>query len=153
MPVTINGTAGITFNDATTQGTAAGAPSSISAIGSVVIVANASTSNLIPGNTIAGSSLLYQSTITEFPGSSGVSNSQYFSEGSSSSSTATRFWYEMWSAYRNNPGNSGFVLGGTTAMSGTWRLLTPASARYYIYEGDYNSAFSAAKLALAIRIA
>jgi hypothetical protein len=131
-------------------------PSSISAIGSVVMLANGSTSNLVPGSTVAGSSLLYQSTITAFAPTEIVANAIYYSEGSGTTpfnQNKTYFEYGVFGATRNGAGNPGFALGGTTAMSGTWRVLTPASARAYRYEFDYNTYGSIAKLFLAIRIA
>jgi hypothetical protein len=77
MPVTINGTGGVTFNDSTTQSTAAVAPTtaqvlnatsgaSVGAVGTYAflryIVPISTTVN--PGDTLAGSSLNYASMAT-----------------------------------------------------------------------------------------
>ena len=64
MATAISGTS-ITFNDATVQTTAASGSTTFDAIGSVgyFLYYSAGTTNLTAGNTIAGSSLYYVSTI------------------------------------------------------------------------------------------
>lgn len=69
MAVTINGTSGITFNDSSVQASSASttasvlsatAAASVGAVGTYAfLVRNADSSTLIPGSTLAGSSLVY----------------------------------------------------------------------------------------------
>lgn len=121
MPVTLNNTQ-VVFNDGTTQSTAAGVPSSITAIGSIIAAGNWSTSTLVAGNTIAGSSLLYA---TGGPpgglvyGSFGVD----VSGGMQGSRTGGNF-----GAYQ--PSN-------TTTLPGTWRVLSFSYARSVGFDPDY----------------
>lgn len=127
-------TNGITFNDATVQTTAASlVPSSFSAIGSVLAVANYSTSNLLPGNTVAGSSLLYVTGIYSATASNGVINLEF------GVSTTNGFQGGFGGIRGSRAGNIGaFQPSNTTALSGTWRVLTPVTARYSFYD-VYNA--------------
>lgn len=79
MPVTISGTNGVTFNDSTTQSTAATAPTtaqvlsatagaSVGAVGTYAYLQPATTTTYAAGSTLAGSSLRYansQSYVTQ----------------------------------------------------------------------------------------
>jgi hypothetical protein len=133
-------TNGITFNDATVQTTAASlVPSSISAIGSVVMVANASTSNLVPSSTIAGSSLYYPSTISQ------VTGGFVYTEGTTIAPVTVlrppglSNLALMQVAQRTTVGNTGYTTpGGHTALSGTWRILSIGVARSSAYDATYN---------------
>jgi hypothetical protein len=131
MPVTVRGT-DILFNDSTTQSTAAtGVPSSFSAVGSIMLVANFSTSSLLVGGTIAGSSLLY----TPIGATAGAS--LVVLEGGVPG--------VRWAAlvdgriYGSRTGNIGaFQPSNTATLSGTWRVLSPMAARSSIYVNDYS---------------
>ena len=149
MAITVSGTT-ITFNDATTQTTSA-IPSSISAVGAVVSAANTTTSNLLPGNTIAGSSLYYPSTIT------GIINSRIYTEGSSSLPTTFTVGlsnkYLIGGVTKNTNGNTGYTVpGGHTALSGTWRVLSVVAARLAAYDDIYNFTASDSGYVIAQRI-
>lgn len=129
------------------------APSGIDAIGSVVLVANLSTSNLFVGQTIAGSSVSWATTIT-------ASTNLIYTEGSSSTFPNTFFRPGFNNAsiqapvQRNNTGNTGFQNpGGHTSGSGTWRVLSIAVARSSAYDSGYNVTTSTAYYFLAQRIA
>lgn len=133
MPTTLRNT-DILFNDGTTQNTAAGgAPSAFNAIGSVLSAINYSTSNLFPGNTIAGSSLLY---VTGF---SAVSATNFCVEGNFSNNLNTRGGSGMNGLFGVRTGNQGAYQPGNTAfLSGTWRVLSATTARTTSYAGYTN---------------
>jgi hypothetical protein len=129
-------------------------PSSLSAIGSVLIAANTSTSNLLPGNTIAGSSLYYPSTISTV-------GAQTYTEGPSAGpyGTPQTVIYTaqgpdfLGFARKQSSGNSGYVApSGHTALSGTWRVLSLAKARSSIYDSDYNYTSSDSAYVMVVRI-
>jgi hypothetical protein len=130
-------------------------PSSISSIGSVLIAANTSTSNLLPGNTIAGSSLYYPSTITTV-------SSQIYTEGPTTANpfdvpltylATAAAKYPLGTATKIATGNNGFsVPGGHTALSGTWRVLSAAVARRSVYESNYNYTTSDSAYVMVQRI-
>jgi hypothetical protein len=127
MAITVSGTT-ITFNDATTQTTAAVAGvtslngqtgaitnTTLGNIGSVVFGAYTSTTNLTAGTTAAGSSIYYVSTIL-----STDSNWGLITNGSAGIGT---FWNQYFGGRRTS-GNTGFQLPlGMTALSGTWRVM------------------------------
>jgi hypothetical protein len=108
-------------------------PSSFSAIGSVLAVANYSTSNLLPGDTVAGSSLLYASGASSFISSNGVVKLE-------ANVDCTNGFQGGFGGIRGSrTGNIGaFQPSNTTALSGTWRVLTPVPARYSVYD-EYNA--------------
>lgn len=125
-----------------TWATAGGAPANFGDVGTVMIVANGSTSNLLPGNTVAGSSLYYP---TSYSSKAGVA--AFYSEGAGSAP------YTIWGAgyaSRRVNSNSGFTLGGSTTLSGTWRVLQGAAARAYFF--DYGTGMSDAQTMLVQRI-
>lgn len=136
-----------------TWAAAGGAPAAIGDIGAVLWVANGTTSNLLPGNTVAGSSLFYVSSMGQYPTYSVPSGGPtYYLEGNQSSNPRTEL-YATNSVYRRSgSGNPGFSIGGTTALSGTWRILTPGIARSYAYDGTYNNFNSFAWNVMAVRI-
>ena len=108
-------------------------PSAIGAIGSVLIAANTSTSNLLPGNTIAGSSLYYPTAITSV-------STRIYTEGSgtppSTYLTPAAGIYISGVSQKVVASNSGYSLpGGHAALSGTWRVLTTAAARSSAWDG------------------
>lgn len=125
-------------------------PSSISAIGSVLIAANTSTSNLLPGNTIAGSSLYYPSTITLvganiYTEGTGAAPNTYLAAGAGKNI--------MGASERVTSGNTGYTLpGGHTALSGTWRVLSTAAARSSVWDGEINATFSYSPSVMVQRI-
>lgn len=124
MPTTLRNT-DILFNDGTTQSTAAGVPSSFNAVGSLVHAVNFSASNLLIGNTIAGSSLL-------IPLSTGILNF------SSVAYSQTDFRIRG----ERNGGNFGaFQPSNTQTLPGTWRLLSVSSPREASYSNYSDSTF------------
>lgn len=129
MPTTLRNT-DILFNDGTTQSTAAtGVPSSFSAVGSVLLVSNWSTSNLFPGNTVAGSSLLYVTGGTKISGG-------FLLEGTLPVASTWSF-----SGYLNGVrnGNVGaFQPSNTSTLSGTWRVLSACTSRTSTFDGTYS---------------
>jgi hypothetical protein len=141
-------------NGSTGAVTIAAVPSSISAIGSVVMAAHASTGNLLPGDTIAGSSLYYPSTITlvatqiftEGPGGgfAGVPQTGVFPGAGA---------YPFGGSQKLSSGNTGYVVpSGHTALSGTWRVLSVARSRSSIYDSGYNYTTSTSPCIMAVRI-
>lgn len=130
MPVTVRNT-DILFNDGSTQSTAASViPSSFNAIGSTLWATNWSTSNVVSGNTVAGSSLLY------------VTGGSFFGGGSQAVSLSSNIIYSMASNRISGQynGNSGAIQpGNTSTLPGTWRILGVANARYSQWDGGtYN---------------
>jgi len=125
-------------------------PSSISAIGTVLIAANTSTSNLLPGNTIAGSSLYYPSTITLvgtniYTEGTGAAPNTYLSAGAGKNIIGA--------SERVTSGNTGYTVpGGHTALSGTWRVLSTVAARSSVYDSETNATFSYSPSVLVQRI-
>ena len=131
MPTTLRNT-DILFNDGTTQSTAAtGVPSSFSAVGSIMLVANFSTSSLLVGGTVAGSSLLY----TPIGATAGQSTVTLEGGGTPTVWNALTLGRILGSRI----GNAGaYQPSNTTALSGTWRVLSPMGARYSIYVNAYS---------------
>lgn len=107
MPVTVRGT-DILFNDGTTQSTAAAVSTAFDGVGSYAILMMAANTNLATGGTIAGSSLRYDS-----------------SQSQDLKNTGTPFY----ALYRNAAGNSTYTFGGS-AVSGTWRKMSPGSTYF-----------------------
>jgi hypothetical protein len=109
-------------------------PTAITAVGSVLIAANTSTSNLLPGDTIAGSSLYYPSAITS-------TTSRIYTEGSGVSNPITYLiasvgTYIFGASVRVVSSNTGYqVPAGHTALTGTWRVLTAVVARSSVWDG------------------
>lgn len=129
MPTTLRNT-DILFNDGTTQSTAAtGVPSSFSAVGSIMWLVNWSTSNLFPGNTVAGSALLYVTGGTK-------SSTQFILEGSPPGGTS---WSPTNTMNGVRTGNVGaYQPSNTSTLSGTWRVLSATVSRSSSYDGSYN---------------
>jgi hypothetical protein len=131
------------------------APASLDAIGSVMLVGVNTTSNLTPGNTIAGSSLYYGSAISSFT----LGTSVIYSEGAAGSYPNTQWSYysitfPLGAVNKVNSGNTGLQPpGGSTALSGTWRLLTYAIARITGYDPCSNQTESRYYISLAVKIA
>jgi hypothetical protein len=101
-------------------------PSAFDAVGSVLRVVNYSTSNLLPGNTIAGSSLLYVTG-----GTFSTVGSQDISLGGIDIVYNT----DRQGISGSYSGNSGAIQpSNTSTLSGTWRVLSPANARYSYYD-------------------
>lgn len=129
MPTTLRNT-DILFNDGTTQSTAAtGVPSSFSAVGSVLWLVNWSTSNLFPGNTVAGSSLLYVTGGTK-------SSTSFILEGSLPGGTIYSPTNVIQGERNGNVG--AYQPSNTSTLSGTWRVLSACTSRSSTYESSYN---------------
>jgi hypothetical protein len=128
---------------------------SVDAIGSVLMVANSTASNYYSGQTIAGSSLYYQSAYT----GTGTYN-QFYSEGTESTFPNTR-WGDngvglqspMGALTKINTGNTGYTApAGTTTLSGTWRFLSSVPARTSSYDSCSNRTTSRSFIGLAVRV-
>jgi len=134
-----------------TWATAGGAPSGIDAIGSMLYVGVATTSNLLPGATVAGSICYYPSNVTNY--------NQNLSEGANNTSFPRTFWFASGTGFagyvqRANLGNSGFIAPqGSTALSGTWRILTPIYARSSSFDSEGNATYSNVAGSFVVRIA
>ena len=128
---------------------------SVDAIGSVLLVANGSTSNYYAGQTISGSSLYYQSAFT----ATGTAN-QFYSDGTTSSTDFTRIGSNgvsvqsvMGILTRQTSGNTGWSAPqGCTTLSGTWRFLSGTLARTSSYNSCTNTTGSTNFLGLAVRV-
>jgi hypothetical protein len=114
-----------------------GVPADITAVGSVLTVASTNTSNYVPGDTVAGSSLYYATQITS-------TSTHTFTEGTASTfpNTSVRPGAGnkyLGDAYRLVSGNVGYsVPGGHSALSGTWRVLSVVVARSTAYDSKNN---------------
>lgn len=127
-------------------------PSSVSAIGSILMVLNGTTSIYVPGNTIAGSSLYY-------PTNAYISGNLIYTEQNATGSSYIRvpgvgFTALLGIGVRSGQGNPGWVppLNFAT-LSGTWRTLHVVTGRTYVYDGNYNEYGATANFTLAQRIA
>ncbi len=166
MPITVGGTV-ITFNDGTTQSTAAtGVPASISAVGSIVLAGNNSGSILIAGATAAGSQFFYVTTTPYLSGPSAY----WYTEGSLFANPKT-FLVDSGSQQVNigggfrqllgqalilrlTAGNTGFTFpAGLTSLPGTWRVLEPMNARGSWFEGYSGETYSYLNFGFIQRIA
>lgn len=144
---TTAGNGGVTsVNGATGAVTVNTVPSSLGAVGTVMMALNATGSNLLPGNTVSGAGLLYPTSFTATMGVDG-----FYSEGSGALPSTSHQMVKR--ADRFAVGNTGFSMGGCTALSGTWRILTGASVRTYGYDAGYNTGYSSACYVMAVRIA
>lgn len=127
MPVTVRGT-DILFNDGSTQVTSA-LPSSFSAIGSVLAAVNYSASSFFPGNTIAGSSLLYVTGFTQTP-----ARSAPYIEGTNVAVNQTQY-ANIGEIYGRRTGNVGtYQPSNTTSLPGTYRVLSAVAARSSVFD-------------------
>ena len=133
-------------NGSTGAVTVSTVPASLGAVGTVMMALNATGSNVLPGNTVSGSGLLYP---TSFTAVSGVD--AFYSEGSTGVPITVHQMVKR--ADRTTSGNPGFAMGGCTALSGTWRILTGTSVRTYGYDAFYNTSVSSAGYVMAVRIA
>ena len=129
MAITVSGTT-ITFNDATTQTTAAVAGvtslngqtgaitiTTFDAIGSVGWLVYNGTTNLTAGGTVAGTSLYYASTVvTNYQGA-------IITNGTINSGTFTRYNNGGTLRSRNGAAPSSVAPLGFTALTGTWRAM------------------------------
>lgn len=159
MAMTMSGTT-LTFNDSTTQTTAAGS-TTFGAIGTIASVGNFSTSTLYANLTIAGSSLVYPSgTFTSGTLPQNFST-VYWTGGAASGNGSiqggnfTGGYVRVGSTY-NGTQFSDVVASGFSTLSGTWRIMGAfAYAKRYTaaYDGyaytEYNQYVSGT---LAMRI-
>jgi hypothetical protein len=140
MAISVSGTT-LTFNDGTTQTTAAGV-ASFGGIGSTTLAVIATTTNLLPGSTIAGSSCYYVSTVNVW------NSSNIFTENTTANTKPyTTYFYTSVGPIQYSPLNTGYVIrevtgnvgfqapGGHTALTGTWRILSLVKSRFV---GYYN---------------
>lgn len=111
MAITVSGTT-ITFNDATTQTTAAGGVPSFLAIGSTMLLYNFSGTTYAPNSNVAAANTGYASgtTVNVFTLGQAVARSGNVTVPGASGSTS----------YPN-----------TTAVTGTWRTMSSAYQRVY----------------------
>jgi hypothetical protein len=137
MAITVSGTT-ITFNDATTQTTAASGSTTFNTVGSVGYLVYDGATNIVAGNTVAGTSLYYASTV--------VSNYQtsIITNGSIASGFYTR--YNNGPSTRKDGTLPPVIIArpplGMTALTGTWRAMN-AVAKTEITgaccDGSYNN--------------
>jgi hypothetical protein len=121
-----------------TWATAGGAPASLGDIGTVMWATINTTSNLFPGNTVAGSSCYYPTAFSAV-----VNSNTTFTEGTNNSNPRTEYRVNqnvgtgVATTVRTQSGNTGYQFSTTNlaALSGTWRVLLPMVAR----SSSYNS--------------
>lgn len=135
-------------------------PASLGDIGTVLVAAVSATSNLLPGDTIAGTNIYWPNTITA------ASQPIFLTEGAGTaaathtavypfqlSSPSSQAYSLFGTTIRQNPGNTGYIAPqGHTQGSGTWRVLTAVAARQSQYSGGYNLHYSYTYMALAVRV-
>jgi hypothetical protein len=120
---------------------------SFGAIGSIVTAAINTTSSLAPNNTVAGSNCYYVTSITS------TSGSNTFTESTAASRPHSYFDNPMVDHRRATNGNTGYTTpGGTTTLSGTWRLLSPAGFRVSEYDSCATVTTSRTRISLIQRI-
>jgi hypothetical protein len=133
MPVTVGGTS-ITFNDSTVQSTAATITSTdFGGVGSYAILMMAANTNLGIGATIAGSSLRYNPSYS----TSGTNFALFTNNplvGGAYISGENGYYVQNGLRVANSSGYNG----GGTALSGTWRKVSPGST-YIVQAGQYGS--------------
>ena len=120
---------------------------SLGAIGSVIFAANTSTSNFMPGNTIAGSSLVYPSTFVSTNGFTRLITNGTFQVPDYSVFDIPNYYYRV--TY-NNTGYQTPL--GATGLSGTWQALTFVAARAVSYDSGTNQNFSTSAIGLWVRV-
>lgn len=154
--LTTPGTSGNVLQSNGTTWTSAAAPvvipSSITAIGTILLAAVTTTSNYLPGDTIAGSNLYYPTVIT--------STVTYIHTNGTGYPTPP--YTIVLAGFQNRPfggvlrasvGNTGYQVPlGHTALSGTWRVLTVTAARSSSYSSCFNETSSQSSIMLAQRI-
>ena len=146
MPVLINGTTGLTFNDGSVLSSVTSTVPAAGAVGSILRVGVNTTSNVLAGSSVAGSILYSPNVIT-----SQSSISLTYSHDASTSDNSR--WGTSGSVSRVTVGNTGFVTPlGSTTLSGTWRLLEPCSIRFSAYDGYVNETTSYMCFIYAVRI-
>ena len=122
-------------------------------IGSIIQAAVNTGSNQVAGDTIAGSSIYYATSITTADG--GPSYRQY-TEGSLSTFPRTIVNQQAFSIYylKTNSGNTGYTVpgGAVSTLSGTWRILTPNRARISSYDSCNNRTDSLTFIFLMVRV-
>jgi hypothetical protein len=130
MPVTINGTNGVTFNDATTQSTAAVLVPAFDAIGSILWLNSSSTTATKLSDTVAGSRLFYISAF-----GSAIGNGASFNAVTMGIvNTDRRDASASFSAFLEGVTGSASTF---TNISGTWRQIS--SVRMPSWFNDYQS--------------
>lgn len=135
MTITVGGTA-ITFNDGTTQTTAAGGAPAFGAVGSVAMLSYYNTSTAaLPNSTVAGSSLYYPTAVTY------QSSPFSFNSESSIGNLPNTYWSVTASGRSvSGPNSAATAPGGSSSVSGTWRCLSGVPRSYV--QRDYCNGFS-----------
>ena len=156
MAMTMSGTT-LTFNDSTTQSTAAGS-TTFGAIGTVAQVGNFSASVLKPNDTIAGSSLAYVSgtVLQNGTGTLYLSGYNYTNPGKWIFSPLIDHYWNREGTNYNGTQFSDVVGSGASTLSGTWRVIGgPVLSKRYetAYDGyAYTSYIQNIGRVLVIRI-
>lgn len=121
-------------------------------IGSMTIAGVYSSSNYLPGSTIAGSSLYYPNTITAVDSFTGIvsSASNYPTLGSTawmnSSGLVGRY-------RRTSTGNTGAQApAGSSTLTGTYRIMSVVAGYYTTYDGGNNETTTHGYCALVVRV-
>jgi hypothetical protein len=138
-----------------TWATAGGAPAALGDIGTVMWATINTTSNLFPGNTVAGSSCYYPTAFSAV-----VNSNTTFTEGTNNSNPRTEYRVNqnvgtgVATTVRTQSGNTGYQFSTTNlaALSGTWRVLLPMVARSSAYNGEDVSTESVTRGTLIQRI-
>ena len=149
MPTYLTNTS-IVFNDGTVQSTAVTSivPSSITAVGSVILAAVNTTSNIAPGSTVFGSNVYIPNAVYSW---AGFNTTVYSSADTSWSIIANTG--NIARALRTVTGNTGYLTPtGATVGSGTWRTLWFTSARTSNYDSCSDATFSYTAVTLLVRI-
>jgi hypothetical protein len=127
-------------------------PTSVTAIGSIVVAAINTTSYAKPGDTVAGSNCYYVTTTPYFSssndyisGTAGANGSAYIYTSFPQAAIAAIFSLAG--------GNTGWVApNGTTALTGTWRHLFVARPRDSSYDGCSNQTSNYTYMTLIQRV-
>jgi len=121
-------------------------------IGSMAIAAVFSSSNFLPGATIAGSSLYYPNTIASIDSFTGIVSSDGTYPGLGS--TAWMNSNGLVGRYRKvNTGNTGAATpDGASALSGTYRIMSVVAGYYTTYDGGSNETTTHGYCALVVRV-
>lgn len=134
----------------TVTNTSVNAGTGLGDIGSYARLAYCTTANVIAGNTVSGSNLRYQSTISNtalagFPA--------MFSEGNGTTLPWTDWYYGQNIVTKSNSGNTGIQTpAGSTAMTGTWRAMESVRGAQFAYDSCGNNTNSDYVMALFVRI-
>lgn len=115
-------------------------------IGSVIMAAVNTTTSLLPGATVAGSSVYYPTSAT-------TNTTQFISQGTASSGPPKTTW-SFDGASRTSDGNTGFQTpANSTTLSGTWRVVSFCGMRTFTYNPSCcGNSYSSTPVTLLVRI-